>query len=202
MAATKKESSGASCQACTCGCRRGQTKERRCFRVESVDKFDNSVIAFDCPDEEFRSIEASLYQVLHRTTSNEPLRIVQQTRGQRGFEAWHAIVRRNDLRNMSDKKSAYAALISNISEKDRAKDVEHVDDILRTFINEMNKFESRFGAIRDEEKMLAVKKLMPEEEERQCHTVKSSSHWRTQLLTGYRQFRQAKAGGTTQVLQW
>ena len=63
---------------------------------------------------------------------------------------------------MSDKKSAYAALISNISEKDRAKDVEQFDDILRTFINEMNKFESRFGAIRDEEKMLAVKKLMPE----------------------------------------
>ena len=143
--------------------------------VEFVDKFDNSAIAFDCSDEEFRSIEASLYQVLRRTTSNEPWRIVQQTRGQRGFEAWHAIVRRNDLRNMSDKKSAYAALISNISEKDRAKDLENVDDILRTFINEMNKFESRFGAIRDEEKMLAVKKLMPEEE-RQCHTVKSSSH--------------------------
>ena len=54
---------------------------------------------------------------------------------------------------MSDKKSAYAALISNMSEKDRAKDVEQFDDILRTFINEMNKFESRFGAIRDEEKI-------------------------------------------------
>ena len=27
----------------------------------------------------------------------------------------------------------------------------------------MNKFENRFGKIRDEEKMLAVKKLMPEE---------------------------------------
>ena len=40
--------------------------------------------------------------------------------------------------------------------------MEQFDDILRTFINEMNKFESRFGAIRDEEKMLAVKKLMPE----------------------------------------
>ena len=25
-------------------------------RVESVDKFDNNVIAFSCPDEEFRSI--------------------------------------------------------------------------------------------------------------------------------------------------
>ena len=60
------------------------------------------------------------------------------------------------------KKSAYAALISNISEKDRAKDVEQFDDILRTFINKMIKFESRFGAIRDEEKMLAVMKLMPE----------------------------------------
>ena len=41
-------------------------------RVESIDKFDNNLIAFDCPDEEFRSIEASLFQVLHRTTSNEP----------------------------------------------------------------------------------------------------------------------------------
>ena len=54
-------------------------------RVESIDKFDNNVIAFDCPDEEFRSIEASLYQVLHRTTSNEPLMKVQQTRGLKGF---------------------------------------------------------------------------------------------------------------------
>ena len=40
--------------------------------------------------------------------------------------------------------------------------MEQFDDILRTFINEMNKFESRFGAIRDEEKMFAVKKVMPE----------------------------------------
>ena len=31
-----------------------------------------------------------------------------------------------------------------------------------TFTNEINKFENRFGKIRDEEKMLAVKKLMPE----------------------------------------
>ena len=136
--------------------------EKMLVRVESVDKFDNSVIAFDCPDEEFRSIESALYQVLHRTTSNEPLRIVQQTKGQKGLEAWHAIVRRYDQRNMSDKSSACAALISNISEKDRAKDVEQFDDILRTFTNEMNKFKNRFGEIWDEEKMLAVKKLMPE----------------------------------------
>ena len=40
--------------------------------------------------------------------------------------------------------------------------MEQFDDILRTFTNEMNKFENRFGKIRDEEKMLAVKKLMPE----------------------------------------
>ena len=73
-----------------------------------------------------------------------------------------AIVRRYDQRNMSDNNSAYAALISNISEKDRAKDVEQFDDILRRFTNDMSKFENRFGKIRDEEKMLAVKKLMPE----------------------------------------
>ena len=36
--------------------------------------------------------------------------------------------------------------------------MEQFDDILRTFTNEMNKFENRFGKIRDEEKMLAVKK--------------------------------------------
>ena len=46
---------------------------------------------------------------------------------------------------MSGKNSAYAALISNISEKDRAKDVEQFDDILRTFVNELNKFENRFA---------------------------------------------------------
>ena len=50
--------------------------------VEGGDKLDNNSIAFDCSDDEFRSIEASLYQV-HRTTANEPLRIVQQTKGQR-----------------------------------------------------------------------------------------------------------------------
>ena len=129
--------------------------------VESIGKFDNSALAFDCSDEAFRSIEASLNQVLHRTTANEPLRMLQQTRGQRGFEAWHATVRRYDQSNTSDKNSAYAALISNISEKDRARDVEQFDDILRMFTNEMNNFESRFGKIRDEE-MLAVKKLIPE----------------------------------------
>ena len=78
--------------------------EQMLARVESIDMFDNNVIAFDCPAEEFRSIEASLFQVLHRTTSNEPLRKVQQTRGLKGFEAWHAIVRRYDQRNMSNTK--------------------------------------------------------------------------------------------------
>ena len=82
--------------------------------------------------------------------------------GQKGFEAWHLIVRRYDERNTSDRSSAYAALISNVTERDRAKDVEQFDDILRTFTNEMTKFEKRFGKIRDEEKVLAVKKLMPE----------------------------------------
>ena len=57
--------------------------EQMLARVESIDKFDNNVIAFDCPAEEFRSIEASLYQVLHRTTSNEPLGIVCSRRGDR-----------------------------------------------------------------------------------------------------------------------
>ena len=54
---------------------------------------------------------------------------------------------------MSDNKSASVALISNISERDRAKDVEQFDDILRTFIHDTNKFENRFGIISDEEKM-------------------------------------------------
>ena len=55
---------------------------------------------------------------------------------------------------MSDKHSAYAALISNISEKDRAKDVEQLDDILRTSTNEMNKFENRFGMTRAAEQQV------------------------------------------------
>ena len=50
---------------------------------------------------------------------------------------------------------------SNISERDRAKAVEQFDDILRTFIKETNNYEGRFGKIRDEEKTLVVKRLMP-----------------------------------------
>ena len=88
--------------------------------------------------------------------------MVQQAQGQRGFEAWHLIVRRYDQRNTSDRSSAFAALISNISERDRAKYVEQFDDILRNFINETNKYEGRFGKIRDERKTLAVNWLMPE----------------------------------------
>ena len=93
-----------------------------------------------------------------RTTANEPL----EPKGLKGFGAWHAIVRRYDQRNMSAKNTANTALIRNISEQDRAKDVEQLDDVLRTFINETNKFKNRFGTIRDEEKMFVVKKLMPE----------------------------------------
>ena len=67
-------------------------------------------------------------------------------------------MRRDYQRNVSDNHSAYAALISNISGRDRAKDVEQFDDVLMTFINWRNKFETRFGKTRDEENMLAVKK--------------------------------------------
>ena len=56
--------------------------------------------------------------------------------------------------DMSGTNAAYAALISNGTEQ---KDVEQLDDILRTFINETSKLENRFGKIRDEEQMLAVK---------------------------------------------
>ena len=136
--------------------------ERIATRVESVDKVDRATLAVDCTQAEFRTFETALYQVLHRMTANEPLKMVQQVEGQRGFEAWHLIVRRYDQRNTSDRSSAYAALISNITEKDRAKDVQQFDDVLRTFKKEMTKFENRLGKIRDEEKVLAVKKLMPE----------------------------------------
>ena len=71
-------------------------------------------------------------------------------------------MRRYDQRNTSATNSAYAALISNMYDKDRAKDVEQFDDNLRTFVNGTNRFENRFGTIRDEEKTLKVKKFMPE----------------------------------------
>ena len=82
--------------------------------------------------------------------------MVQQVQGQRGFEAWDMIVRRYDQRNTSDRSSAYAALINNGSERDRAKDVEQFDDILRNLINTTNKYEGRFGKIRDEELLIVL----------------------------------------------
>ena len=117
--------------------------DRILVSVESVDKVERSTLAVDCTEPDFRTLETALHHILHRTTTNEPLRVVQQVRG---FEVWHMIVRRYDQGNTSDRSSAYAALISNISERDRAKDVEQFDDILRNFINETNKYEGRFGS--------------------------------------------------------
>ena len=83
--------------------------------------------------------------------------MVQHVQGQRGLEAWRLIVRRYDQRNTSNRSATYAALISNIRERDRAKDIDQCDDILRNFMNETNKYEGTFGSTRGEEKILAVK---------------------------------------------
>ena len=89
--------------------------------VESVDKVERSTLAVDCTEAGFRTRETALYQLLHKTTTNEPLRMVQRAQGPKGFEAWHRIVGRDDQRNRSDRSSACAALISNVSDRDRAK---------------------------------------------------------------------------------
>ena len=81
-------------------------RRRRNDACPHCESADNSTLLVDCSEMEFTTMEASLYQVLHRTTKNEPLIIVQQTKGQKGFEAWHAIVRRYGQRNMSDTNSA------------------------------------------------------------------------------------------------
>ena len=45
--------------------------------VEGTDKLDKNAIAFDCSDDGFRSVGASLCQVLHRTTACQTK--IQQT---------------------------------------------------------------------------------------------------------------------------
>ena len=61
---------GASCQSCTCGMQAWSNQgEKMLVSVESIGKFDNSALAFDCSDEAFRSIEASLYQVFAQNDS-------------------------------------------------------------------------------------------------------------------------------------
>ena len=140
---------------------RSDQSERILVRFESVGKVERSTLAADCVEADFRTFETALCQILHRTTTNEPLRMVQ-VQGQRGFEVWHMIVRRYDQSNTSDRSSASAALISNISERGRATNGEQLDDILRNFIVETNMHEGGYAKIRDEEKILAVRKLMPE----------------------------------------
>ena len=54
------------------------------FSVESTDQFDNSTRSVDCTQQQFRTIQASLYQELAAEN-------FQQTQGQRGFEVWCAI---------------------------------------------------------------------------------------------------------------
>ena len=102
-----------------------------------------------------------LYQVLRRKTGTEALRRAKQTQRRRGFEARHAVPRRYDQSNMSDENSAFAALSAK-SENEIGLKTWTNDDILRTLSTRQTSFENRFGKSRDEEKMLAAKKLMPE----------------------------------------
>ena len=60
-------------------------RERILVRVESVDKVARPTLAVDCTEADFRTFETALYLVLHRTTTNEPLKMVQQAQGQKGF---------------------------------------------------------------------------------------------------------------------
>ena len=85
--------------------------------------------------------------------------MVQQVKGQKGFEAWNSIVRRCCQRNKSDNSSIRSAEQQH-QRQGRAQ--EQFDDMLRTFMNLANKDEGRFGKIKDEEKTLSAKNLMPE----------------------------------------
>ena len=73
------------------------------------------------------------------------------------------------------------------------------DNTLRTLINETNKFESRFGKIRDEKKMLGVKKLMLES---LFEPISFSLRWKISSLTRFPQPRRTDRINLTQVLQW
>ena len=60
--------------------------EQILVRVESIDKVERSTLAVDCAEAVFRTFETALYQISRRTTTNGPLRMVQQVQGQRGLE--------------------------------------------------------------------------------------------------------------------
>ena len=76
-----KASSGTSWKSCTCGCQAWSDQgERILVRVESVDKVDRSTLAVACNEADFATFETALYQVLHRTSTYEPLMMVQQVR--------------------------------------------------------------------------------------------------------------------------
>ena len=74
--------------------------ERILARVERVDKIDRATLAVDCTGAEFRTFETALYQVLHRTTANEPLKMVQQV----AVPQWRLEWRRKTMERMQAKK--------------------------------------------------------------------------------------------------
>ena len=57
---------------CICGRKHGQTKKKRIVvRVDGVDKVEGSILAVDCTETNFRTFETALYQISHRTKTNE-----------------------------------------------------------------------------------------------------------------------------------
>ena len=57
------------------------------LRGDRLDKVDRTTVR--AQKWNFRTLEASLHHVSHRTTASESLRTVQQVRAEGGCEAWH-----------------------------------------------------------------------------------------------------------------
>ena len=154
-AAVTRDNFGASSRTCNSGCKRGQTKEKQCLSALRALTSSTTArllwIVHMWSSEQSRSHNNS-----KRSTENSSENARSEENSKRGRQSRGCTIRGT----CQKQNSAYAALISNISERHRAQDVEQFDDILRTFISETNKFENRFGAIRCEEKMLAVEKWL------------------------------------------
>ena len=128
--------------------------------VESTDEFDSSTLAVDFfrrGVQNTRGVECTKYCAEKRHTTH---RAEICTRKDRKDSKHGTQSRGGTIRGTCHKSKAYAALISNIGERDRAKDAEQHDVILRTVIKETSKFDNRIGKIRDDEKMLSQELLM------------------------------------------
>jgi len=106
-----------------------------------------------------KDFNEKLYQMMSTTTSGDAIKYVMAAGVGHGLRAWQSVSKWYDARDAGDKEAKYSVIMN----QDRAQSEEDLHNRFVTFEKKVKEYEERFGAVQEEGKIVALKKMVPME---------------------------------------